>query len=92
MQQNLDATQGLVFSQTVLLALVETGLTRDEAYRLVQRNAMEAWNGKGHLRDLLADDNEVSLTADDLESLFSTARVSDSISVVFERLKPLSSG
>lgn len=92
MQQNLDATQGLVFSQTVLLALVETGLTRDEAYRLVQRNAMEAWNGKGHLRDLLADDNEVSLTADDLESLFSTARVSSSISVVFERLKPLSSG
>jgi hypothetical protein len=50
---------------------------------------MEAWNGKGHLRDLLADDNEVSLAADDLESLFSTARVSDSISVVFDRLQAL---
>ena len=49
MTANLELTQGLVFSQAVLLALVEQGMTRDDAYRLVQRNAMDAWNGKGHL-------------------------------------------
>ena len=87
MASNLEATNGLVFSQAVLLALVEEGLTRDEAYRLVQRNAMEAWDGKGHLRDLLADDREISLSDAALESCFSLERVSEAASVVFERLR-----
>ena len=43
MLRNLDASFGLVFSQPVLLALVEAGTTRDDAYRIVQRNAMQAW-------------------------------------------------
>ncbi|HEY5650853.1 MAG TPA: adenylosuccinate lyase, partial [Acidimicrobiia bacterium] len=59
MRENLDATRGLVFSQAVLLALIEHGLTRDAAYRIVQRNAMSAWDEGGHLRDLLRSDPEV---------------------------------
>ena len=87
MASNLEATNGLVFSQAVLLALVEEGLTRDDAYRLVQRNAMKAWDGKGHLRDLLADDPDVSLSETALSSCFSLKRVSESSSIVYERLE-----
>ena len=86
MASNLEATNGLVFSQAVLLALVEEGMTRDEAYRLVQRNAMKAWDGKGHLKDLLTDDPEVSLTEAALDRCFSLQRVSEASSVVFDRL------
>ncbi len=90
MTANLASTRGLVFSQPVLLALVETGMTRDDAYRIVQRNAMTAWEAEGDLRLLLADDPEVSLTEDELASCFSLERVHDSVQVVFERLKGLS--
>ena len=86
MKANLEWTSGLVFSQAVLLALVETGKTRDEAYRIVQRNAMAAWDGKGALRELLENDKEVTLSHDDLESCFSLERISQSASPVFERL------
>ncbi len=53
MLRNLDASFGLVFSQPVLLALVEAGRTRDEAYRIVQRNAMRAWQEERSFRELL---------------------------------------
>ena len=89
MQANLDSTNGLVFSQAVLLALIETGMTRDEAYRIVQRNAMGAWEGKGHLRDLLGADEEVSLSTDQLDRCFDLARVSETSAVVFRRLEAL---
>ena len=59
MLRNLDASFGLVFSQPVLLALVEAGRTRDEAYRIVQRNAMRAWQEERSFRELLAADPEV---------------------------------
>lgn len=89
MSSNLEGTHGLVFSQAVLLALVETGIPRDEAYRIVQRSAMEAWGGKGDLRDLLADDDDVSLSGKQLTECFSLERVHDSARVVFERLSEL---
>ena len=89
MTANLESTNGLIFSQAVLLALVQAGLTRDEAYRIVQRHAMAAWDGKGHLRDLLSDDPEVLINKDDLEECFSLARVGERSSVVFERLQDL---
>ena len=54
MQENLDRTHGLVHSQRVLLALTQAGCSREDSYRLVQRNAMRAWNGEGMLLDLLA--------------------------------------
>ncbi len=89
MTANLASTRGLVFSQPVLLALVEKGRTRDEAYRIVQSHAMAAWEGDGDLRSLLAADPAVLLSEEDLASCFSLERVHDSIHVVFERLKGL---
>ncbi|HJS71165.1 MAG TPA: adenylosuccinate lyase [Acidimicrobiia bacterium] len=90
MAANLESTNGLVFSQAVLLALVESGLTRDESYRIVQRNAMLAWDGKGHLRDLLRADPEVLLSEERLTECFSLDRVIETSSPVFGRLASLS--
>lgn len=91
MASNLDSTNGLVFSQAVLLELVETGLSRDEAYRIVQRNAMTAWDDNGQLRDLLAADPEVGLDDHQLEACFSLQRLVETTSPVFERLESLRS-
>ena len=78
MQANLDASFGLVFSQPVLLALVQAGATRDDAYRIVQRNAMQAWDEGRDFRTLLeADDDvddEVLDDAFDLASLTAKSR------------------
>jgi adenylosuccinate lyase len=73
----------------VLLSLIESGLSRDEAYRIVQRHAMDAWDGKGHLRDLLADDPEIGIDRDRIEASFSLERVSETSGVVFDRLAEL---
>jgi adenylosuccinate lyase len=89
MRSNLAATRGLVFSQSVLLALVEKGMSRDRAYRLVQAHAMTAWESDEQLQDLLAADPEVTLDDDQLSACFSLDRVHDSASVVFERLRDL---
>jgi adenylosuccinate lyase len=56
MRANLELTSGALFSQRVLLALVESGLSRDDAYRVVQRVAQEALDSRVHMRDLLAAD------------------------------------
>lgn len=92
MSQNLEKTKGLVFSQPVLLALVENGLARDDAYRIVQRNALMAWEGAGNLRDLLGDDAEVKLDDATLTGCFDLERVARTSSVVFERLSELKLG
>jgi adenylosuccinate lyase len=60
MLENLDASYGLVFSQPVLLALVESGISRDDAYRIVQRSAMRAWEERRPFRELLAADPDVT--------------------------------
>ena len=69
MQKNLDRMGGLVHSQRVLLALTQAGLTRDDAYRLVQRNAMKVWESDGQLSllELLKADPEVSAALPDTE-------------------------
>ncbi len=59
MRRNLDRLGGLVHSQRVLLALTQKGATREDAYRLVQRNAMKAWRGEGDFLELLKADSEV---------------------------------
>jgi adenylosuccinate lyase len=59
MRKNLDRLGGLVHSQRVLLALTQKGVAREDAYRLVQRNAMKAWAGKGDFLTLLKADKEV---------------------------------
>jgi adenylosuccinate lyase len=65
MLENLDASFGLVFSQPVLLALVGSGMSRDAAYRIVQRNAMTAWEERRAFHDLLVADPEVNAALDD---------------------------
>jgi adenylosuccinate lyase len=89
MASNLEATRGLVFSQGVLLALVDNGLSRDVAYRIVQGHAMEAWDSDRNLRDLLAADSSVDLDEDQLSACFSLDRVATSAQVVFDRLADL---
>ncbi|MEE9286242.1 MAG: adenylosuccinate lyase [Dehalococcoidia bacterium] len=87
MKQNLDATGGLVFSQRVLLSLIEKGLSRQQAYELVQRNAMEAWDGDMPFRDLLERDTEVSsrLSPQELDALFDYAYFLRNVDAVFHR-------
>ncbi|MCL2777046.1 MAG: adenylosuccinate lyase [Polyangiaceae bacterium] len=70
MKQNLDRAAELFFSEAVLLALVEAGLPRQEAYVLVQRNAMRAWHGDGTFRENLASDADVKLSHQQLAELF----------------------
>jgi adenylosuccinate lyase len=70
MQENLDKLGGLVHSQRILLALTQAGVSREDAYRLVQRNAMPVWRGEGQFLDLLKADKDVILSDSDLEALF----------------------
>ncbi len=91
MEENFNSSYGLTTSQTILLALTAKGLTREDAYKLVQRNAMESWSTKVHLRDLLLKDEELLnyLNADDIARLFSTetilGRLKKSVDIIFER-------
>ena len=92
MQQNLDASWGLVYSQTVLTALLSKGsLQREDAYALVQRNAMAAWEDGRHLKELLKDDTEVTehLEPDEIERCFDATRFLEGTKTIFERLEEL---
>ena len=60
MKRNLELTGGLVYSQRLLLALIEKGAQRKESYEAVQRNAMASWNGSGGLRELVGKDPFIS--------------------------------
>jgi adenylosuccinate lyase len=66
---------GLVFSQSVLLALVASGLTRDQAYRIVQRDARAAWEQRRPLRQVLEDDDDVTMTPSQLDDAFDLSRM-----------------
>ncbi|MGH8953198.1 MAG: adenylosuccinate lyase [Acidimicrobiia bacterium] len=89
MRANLEMTGGLVFSQAVLLALVEKGMTRDDAYRLVQSHAMTVWEDGGQLYDSLSADPDLPLDDVALTECFSLDRVHDSARIVFDRLDEL---
>lgn len=92
MRTNLEATHGLINSQAVLLALIKNGSSRDDAYQIVQRNALAAWDKGQHLLDLLAADPEVTLPDDELGACFSTDRFLANTAIVFERLEKLETG
>ena len=91
MSENLEASHGLVFSQPVLLALVAAGMTRDDAYRVVQRNAMAAWDERRTFRDLLEGDPEISTIQKDLDldAAFSLERALVNIDRTFDALDAL---
>ena len=88
MRTNLDALGGLVFSQQVLLALTQAGITREDAYAIVQRHAMAAWQGSGRFRDNLASDPEVAsrIPADGLAALFDLGQHMRHVDTVFARV------
>ncbi|HWL45445.1 MAG TPA: adenylosuccinate lyase [Ilumatobacter sp.] len=89
MLENLRASHGLVFSQPVLLALVAGGLTRDDAYRVVQRNAMRAWDERRDFRELLEADPDVAALPDaatSLDTAFDLSRSLANLGVVFDQL------
>ena len=88
MQRNLELTQGLVFSQRVLIALINKGLSRQKAYELVQRNAMTAWKQKISFLDLLKDDVEVTtqLPESELSALFDYNFFLRHVDTTFQRL------
>jgi adenylosuccinate lyase len=89
MLANLDRTSGLVYSQRVLLALVDAGLARDVAYGIVQRSAMACWRGEGEFRALLEADPEVSSELDEemLDGLFDPRYFIRYADQVFERVR-----
>ena len=86
MAENLEATRGLIFSQAVLLELIDAGMSRDAAYRVVQRNALAVWEGGGQLHDRLRADPEVDLPDDVLAACFTTKRFLRNADIVFDRL------
>ena len=88
MRRNLDATHGLPFSHRLLLALVESGLPRDHAYRAVQRHAMEAWEEERDFRTLVAGDAEIASRVD-LDDVFDLDATTRHVDAVFARLHAL---
>jgi adenylosuccinate lyase len=88
MLENLEASHDLYFSQRVLLALVDAGVARDEAYRLVQAHAMRAWDERVSFRDLVASDPEIASRID-LDTVFDLTVYTRHVDSVFERLRAL---
>jgi adenylosuccinate lyase len=88
MRRNLNSSHGLFFSQRLLLALVESGLTRDEAYRLVQRHALRAWDEEQDFRELVRADRELAGRVD-LDAVFDLTAYTRHVDTVFERLRSL---
>jgi adenylosuccinate lyase len=89
MLRNVEASHFLFFSQRVLLALVEAGLSRDDAYRLVQRNAMRAWDEELDFRELCRTDDEVASRVD-LDAVFDLSAYTQHADTIFSRLQSLS--
>ena len=88
MQNNIDLTNGLIFSQEVLLLLIKKGLTREKAYEIVQRNAMRVWREKIDFNNLLKSDKEIMehISEDELDKLFDISKILININKVYERL------
>ena len=88
MQRNLDKLGGLVHSQRILLALTQKGMSREDSYAAVQRNAMPVWRGEGQFLDLLKKDKDVSkhLSANELEALFDLGYHFTHVDTIFKRV------
>ena len=92
MRRNLELSRGLYFSQRLLLALVETGLSRDDAYGLVQGHAMRAWEEELDFPELVRADPEITnrLDAATLDSIFDLSRYTHNVDTIFDRLHAIS--
>ena len=89
MLKNLNLTNGLIFSQEVLLSLVQKGVSREDAYKLVQKNAMQVWEQNKDFKTLLKSDKDILnlLTENEIDSLFDLNKVLININKVFKRLE-----
>jgi adenylosuccinate lyase len=94
MRRNLESSHGLVFSQRVLLSLVESGLPRTEAYALVQRHALRAWEEEIDFRSLVTADPEIAerLGEDGIARAFDLSELLRNVDTIFERLGALAGG
>ena len=87
MKKNLDLTKGLFFSQKVMLELTTLGLSREEAYKLVQKNAMQTWNSKSSFYENLSNDNKINkkIPVNKLKKLFDFSYHTKRINIIFKR-------
>ena len=88
MQSNIDKLDGLIFSQQVLLALTQAGMSREDAYEVVQKNAMEVWSGELTFLELLSKDKRVKehLSLDGLKDLFKMEFHTEWVNTIFKRV------
>jgi adenylosuccinate lyase len=87
MQANLELTRGLAFSGTLLLALAQKGISREDAYRLVQGHAMATWDEGGEFRDRVLADAEIMqlLSKQEIDRVFSLDHALRHVDAIFER-------
>jgi adenylosuccinate lyase len=90
MRRNLDSTRGLIFSGQLLLDLAAAGMLREQAYRLVQRHAMQAWESEGDFRQAIENDPEILsyLSAEKISRAFSLDRYLGHVDSIFRRVFP----
>ena len=88
MKKNMDITHGLLYSQPVLLALAKKGMKREDAYRIVQRNAMEVWKSKTSFKEMLKTDAEIKsvLSDADLDEAFDPKKSLSNVDYIFKRI------
>ena len=88
MAENIDLTRGLVFSQMVLLALTKKGISREEAYHLVQKNSMKAWEERRDFKDLILADSDIAqvLSSDEIGDCFSLDPYLEHIDTIFDKV------
>jgi adenylosuccinate lyase len=89
MMKNLNKTGGLIFSQEILLALIKKGATREDAYAMVQRNAMQVWEEQLDFKTLLKGDSEIMslLDENEIDNLFDLNKVMININKIYKRLE-----
>jgi adenylosuccinate lyase len=88
MKQNLEKTKGLMFSQKIMLELTKRGLSREEAYEMVQRISMQVWQGQADFKALLLENAEVGqyLTKSEIEECFDYQTYLRNIDIIFTRV------
>lgn len=91
MEENMALSYGLLFSQNVLLKLIDTGCTRDEAYRIVQESSMQAWKGRTHLQEVLRGNAEIKsrLSEGEIHACFSVSRYLEHAQEIIDRLEKI---
>ena len=88
MKENLNLTRGLIFSQRVMLELTKKSISREEAYKLTQRNSLKAWDEKKDFKELLKADSDVTqlLSTEEIENCFSLDPYMDKIDYIYEKV------